>query len=62
MSDAPIIDAGDDRDDAGAGVPVPVAEAAVERRDETRGETWILVRSVVLLVVIAAVLWARAAA
>lgn len=50
----------DDRDDAGPGLPVPAEETELELRDETRTETWILVRSLVLLVLIGAALTARA--
>jgi hypothetical protein len=57
---APIIAASDDLDDAGAGLPIPPEEAALERRVETRSEAWILVRCVVILLFIAVALTARA--
>jgi len=50
----------DDRDEAGAGRPAPPEVGPLERRDETRTETGILVRSVVILLLIAAALTARA--
>lgn len=54
-----MVEAEDDRDTRGAGLPVPAAQAAEELREENRFEMALFVRSTLILVVIALLLTAR---
>ena len=59
LPDWPVVQAPDDRDTRGGGLPVPAEQAALELRDEERFENAVFVRSVLILVGIALLLTAR---
>jgi len=59
LPDWPVVQAPDDRDTRGGGLPVPAEQAALELREEERFENAVFVRSVLILVTIALLLTAR---
>jgi len=59
LPDWPVVQAPDDRDTRGGGLPVPAEQAALELREEQRFENAVFVRSVLILVAIALLLTAR---
>jgi len=59
LPDWPVVQAPDDRDTRGGGLPVPAEQAALELREEERFENAVFVRSVLILVAIALLLTAR---
>jgi len=59
LPDWPVVQAPDDRDTRGSGLPVPAEQAALELREENRFENAVFVRSVLILLAIALLLTAR---
>lgn len=59
MSPENVVQAADDRDTIGSGLPVPATQAALELQEENRFETAVFVRSMLILGTIAIALTAR---
>jgi len=59
LPDWPVVQAPDDRDTRGGGLPVPAEQAALELREENRFENAVFVRSVLILLGIVLLLTAR---